>query len=100
MGEVPLDAVKRELKEETGATAEKITYLGVLDTTPALIDEKIYMYMAEGLTFGECDPDEDEFLAVERIPLAKLVEMVMNGEIRDGKTQIAVLKTAKLRHIN
>lgn len=100
VGEVPLDAVKRELKEETGATAEKITYLGVLDTTPALIDEKIYMYMAEGLTFGECDPDEDEFLAVERIPLAKLVEMVMNGEIRDGKTQIAVLKAAKLRHIN
>ena len=99
VGEDPLEAAKRELKEETGAVAEKITYLGVLDTTPALIDEKIHMYMAEGLTFGESDPDDDEFLAVERIPLDRLLKMVMDGEIRDGKTQIAVLKVAKLRNI-
>lgn len=99
IGEEPLEAAKRELAEETGATAEKYTYLGVLDTTPALIDEKIHMYMAEGLSFGEMHPDEDEFLSVHRIHLSKLVEMVMSGEIRDGKTQIAVLKAAKLRGI-
>lgn len=97
--EDPLEAAKRELKEETGAVAEKITYLGVLDTTPALIDEKIYMYMAEGLTFGQSHPDEDEFLSVERIPLKRLLDMVMDGEIRDGKTQIAILKAAKIRNI-
>ena len=98
VGEDPLEATKRELREETGATAEKITYLGTLDTTPALIDEKIHLYMAEGLTFGDSDPDDDEFLAVERIPLSTLVDMVMSGKIRDGKTQIAILKAAKLRN--
>ena len=100
VGEDPLEAAKRELKEETGAVAEKITYLGILDTTPALIDERIHMYMAEGLTFGESEPDEDEFLSVERIPLKKLIDMVMNGEIRDGKTQIAILKAAKILNLD
>ena len=100
IGEDPLDAAKRELAEETGAVAEKYTYLGILDTTPALIDEKIHMFMAEGLTFGEMHPDEDEFLSVERIPLKVLLDMVMSGEIRDGKTQIAVLKAARFRGIN
>ncbi len=95
--EVPLEAAKRELKEETGATAEKYTFLGMLDTTPALIDEKIYMYLAEDLTFGERKLDRDEFLDVEYIPLPELVEMVMSGEIRDGKTQIAILKAARIK---
>ena len=100
VGEEPLAAAKRELEEETGAKAEKYISLGVLDTTPALIDEKIYMFMAQGLTYGEMHPDEDEFLSVHKIPLTQLIEMVMNGEIRDGKTQIAILKAAKIRGIN
>lgn len=97
--EPPLEAVKRELREETGAVAEKITFLGCLDTTPALIDEKIWMYMAEGLSFGNTEMDEDEFIEVEYVPLAELVEMVMRGEIRDSKTQVAVLKAARLKGI-
>ena len=97
--EDPLEAAKRELLEETGAVAEKITYLGRLDTTPALINEKIHMYLAEGLTFGERKLDEDEFINVELVPLTTLVEMVMNGEICDSKTQIAVLKAAKIRGV-
>lgn len=100
VGEEPLAAAKRELEEETGATAEKYTYLGVLDTTPALIDEKIHMYMAEGLSYGEMHLDEDEFLSVHKVPLSELIEMVMNGEIRDGKTQIAILKAARILGIN
>jgi ADP-ribose pyrophosphatase len=97
--EDPMECAKRELKEETGATAGKMTYLGTVDTTPALINEKISLYLAEELSFGECDPDDDEFVAVERIPLNKLVEMVMAGEIRDGKTQIAILKAARIKGI-
>ena len=100
IGEEPLKAAARELAEETGATAEKYTSLGVLDTTPALIDEKIYMYMAEGLTYGEMHPDEDEFLSVHKIPMTELIDMVMKGEIRDGKTQIAILKAARILGIN
>ena len=91
--EVPLLAAARELREETGAVAESYIYLGPLDTTPALIDERIHMYLAQGLTFLEQDLDEDEFLSVERVPLTELVEQVMRGEIADSKTQTAILKT-------
>lgn len=91
------EAARRELREETGAVAERLTFLGRLDTTPALIDEKIYLYMAEGLSFSERELDSDEFLDVELIPLGELVDMVMRGEICDGKTQIAILKAAKLK---
>ena len=97
IGEDPLDAAKRELGEETGAVAKKYTSLGILDTTPALIDEVIHMFMAEDLAFGEMHPDEDEFLCVEKVPLPDALGMVMKGEIRDGKTQIAILKAAKIK---
>ena len=90
--EDPLEAAKRELREETGAVAKKITYLGRIDPTPALINEKIYLYLAQGLTFGERELDDDEFLSVEAYELKDLVEMVMSGEIKDSKTQIAILK--------
>ena len=95
-GEDPLEAAKRELREETGAVAGKYTCLGGLDTSPALIDEKITMYLAEDLTFGERALDDDEFLEVERVPLDTLFDMVMRGEIRDAKTQIAVLKVREI----
>jgi ADP-ribose pyrophosphatase len=94
--EDPYDAAVRELREETGAKAEKMTYLGRIDPTPALINEKIHLYLAEGLSFGERELDEDEFLEVEAVPLSELVEMVMSGEIKDSKTQIAVLKLEKI----
>ena len=95
--EVPLLAAARELREETGAIAEKYTYLGPIDTTPALLDERIHLYLAEGLSFGERELDEDEFLSWERVPLSELVEKVMRGEIADSKTQIAVLKVHLLK---
>lgn len=86
----------RELKEETGCTCNEFTYLGCLIPTPAYDNEVIYMYLARGLHSGEQKLDEDEFLDVEKIPLGKAVEMVMNNEIEDAKTQIAVLKTKLL----
>lgn len=83
----------RELKEETGCTCDEFTYLGNLIPTPAYDNEVIHMYLARGLHGGEQHLDDDEFLDVEKIPLEKAVEMVMNNEIEDAKTQIALLKT-------
>ena len=90
--EIPAEAALRELREETGATCEKLTYLGKYLGSPAILDECIYMYMAEGLTFGDTDFDDDEFIETVRLPLAALVEMVERGEIPDGKTQAAALR--------
>ena len=94
--EDPLEGGKRELKEELGITAEKFVSLGTFYPTPGYTDEVIYMYAAFGLSFGETDPDEDEFVLPEKIKLEKLVNMIMAGEIPDGKTQAAVLKVAHL----
>ena len=90
--EDPNSAACRELREETGATAEKMTFLGMYYGSPAILDERIYMYMAEGLTFGDTDFDDDEFIEPLRIPIDVLVDMVLSGKIKDGKTQIAVLR--------
>ncbi len=95
--EDPLECGKRELQEETGATAQHYIDLKPMYPTPGYINEVIYCFLATGLTFGEQNPDEDEFLDVLRIPLEKAVEMVLSGEIKDAKTQIAVLKVKVLR---
>lgn len=94
-GENPRECGLRELKEETGCTCDSFEYLGNLIPTPAYDTEVIHMYLARGLHSGEQNPDEDEFLEIEKIPLEKAVEMIMNNEISDAKTQIAILKTAK-----
>ncbi len=90
--ENPLEAAKRELREETGAIAKTYTSLGAMVPSPAILSERIHMYLAEDLSFGETELDEDEFLDVEYVPLETLYEMVTRGEIEDAKTQIAVLK--------
>lgn len=89
-------AALRELKEETGATCDKLTYLGEMYPSPAIMDEIIFMYMAEGLKFGENNLDDDEFLEVEKIPINDLVRRICNGDIPDAKTQCAVLRAWKI----
>lgn len=93
-GEDPLEAGKRELMEETGLRAENYRSLGKLYPTPGYCAEIIHMYLATGLSYGECCPDEDEFLSVVKMPLSEVVKMVVDGRIKDAKTQAAVLKTA------
>lgn len=94
--EDPREAAIRELREETGAVCKDMTYLGVYLSSPAILDEKIHMFLAQGLEFGETDPDEDEFIETVKIPIDTLVEMIMRGEVPDGKTQAAVMRTAYL----
>ena len=91
-----LEAAKRELREETGLTADRWTYLGMLYPAAAYTDEVITMYLAQDLHEGAQDLDEGEFLDVERIPFAQLIDDIMAGRVPDSKTQAAALKAARL----
>lgn len=95
-GEDHREAGLRELREETGAVCEKFEYLGVCYPSVAYLTEKIHMYLATGLTFENQDLDDDEFLDVIKIKLEDAVEMVMNNELPDAKTQCAILKAARI----
>lgn len=88
---------QRELEEETGCTAAFYHPLGQLLPTPAYDNEVIHLYYAKDLTKTKQHLDSDEFLTVEAIPFETVVSMVLANEIRDAKTQIAVLKAKLLR---
>jgi len=96
----PLEGAMRELREETGYTASNFKFIGIYYPSPAILSEKIYMYVATGLKEGERDLDEDEFLDVVKVPFEKVVDMILDGEIPDGKTQTAVLKAKLLKDRN
>ena len=91
-----LEAAKRELREETGAVAREWTCLGDYYGSPAIMGERITMYLARGLTFGAQDLDEDERLEVFTLPLAEAVRDVFSAKITDGKTQVALLRAAQV----
>lgn len=88
-----IEAALRELREETGAVPKSIESIGDIIPSPAILTEVIHMYLARGLEFGDTEPDDDEFIETVKMPIEKALEMVMNGEIRDSKTQTAILKT-------
>ena len=91
-----IDALMK-IEEETGCIASTYRDLGKFYPTPGYCGEIIHLYAAKDLTFTKQNLDADEFLNVEKIPLDKAVEMVLNNELRDGKTQAAVLKVKMLR---
>lgn len=96
-GEDPLESGIRELKEETGAVAESFHSLGKFYPTCGYCNEVIHLYYATGLNFGEQDLDEDEFVEIHTLPFDRVLDMVMSGEITDGKTIAAVLKLSELK---
>ncbi len=91
-GEEVEACAKRELSEETGIEAKEMKYLGCFLPSVAVSDELIHIYTATGLSYGKAHTDEDEFIDLVKIPMQKALEMVENGDILDGKTQIALLR--------
>ncbi len=91
-GETVLENGKRELKEETGCEGYSFMTLGAMYPSTGYTDEIIHLFTCRVKSVGEQQPDEDEFLNVEKIPLNKAVEMVLNNQLPDAKTQITILK--------
>lgn len=95
-GEDPFEAAKREFQEECGCTAENFKYIGELYPTPGYCGEIIRLYYATGLEFGEQHLDEDERLDVYKVPLGEAFDRCINGEFKDAKTQIGIMKVREM----
>ena len=91
-GEDPLECGSRELIEETGYKAKNFIHLGEYYATPGYCEEKLNIYLAQGLEFVGQNLDEGEFLNVKKYSLDELYQMVMDNKIYDAKTAIAILK--------
>jgi ADP-ribose pyrophosphatase len=89
-GEDPLDAARRELKEETGYRCGTIRHISSFYTSPGFADELLHLYAAEQLVPGDAKPDEDEFIECEAITLEQAQQYIREQRISDAKTIMAV----------
>jgi ADP-ribose pyrophosphatase len=87
-GETPLQAAKRELKEETGYTAGKWTKLAAFFPSPGYVSERMTIYAATGLTQGEAHPMDDERIETQWLAAKELRKLIDSGKIMDAKTLI------------
>ncbi len=97
LDEEPLTAAQRELREETGITADDWEEVMRLHTSNSITDEVGLVYVATGLSQGEPETEQTEDLAVRRLPLDAAVRMVLDGEITDAISAAALLRLAVLR---
>ena len=91
-GENPMETAKRELEEEGGIIADELFLLAEIYPTPAYSKEHIYVYLAKGLSEGKMHLDDTEFLSTCWLDFDKAYDMVLNGEIKDAKTVVGILK--------
>jgi len=87
----PERCARRELKEETGCTAERVRPLLSIVTTPGFSDEVIHLFQATGLTRGAHAREADEFMELHEVPMSKVRTMIQANEITDGKTLAGLL---------
>jgi 8-oxo-dGTP pyrophosphatase MutT (NUDIX family) len=98
VGTEPIETARRELKEETGIIAKRVTLLTRLHTSNSVTDEEGFVFVAEDLEFGPAELEDSEAdLRVRKLPLKEAIDMVMRGEITDSMSMIGLLKLAKLR---
>ncbi len=98
-GETPFETGVRELQEETGMNATRYFDLGIDYPSPGYCNEKIHLYAADGLIEIGQHLDEGEFLNVLSVPLTEALTMVYNGELKDSKTVIALLKYHEMKQL-
>ena len=96
-GEDPRVCADRELREETGCTAERIEHVYTFFTTPGFTDERIHAFMASGLKQGETAHEKDEFMSTETVTLSRALKLIQDGEIKDAKSALAILYVAGFR---
>jgi ADP-ribose pyrophosphatase len=94
VGEEPVRCGLRELAEETGLVAGKLEPLGIIHPSPGVFDEVVHLFLATELTQGEADPEHYEDIETVRIPLQQAVGMALDGSINDGKTVVALFRSA------
>lgn len=90
--DTPLESAKRELKEETGITADTWIELLKIHTSNAVTDETGYIFIAKDLSYGTASPDETEELKIKKLPFEQAYNMVMNGKITDSLSIAGILK--------
>ena len=96
-GEDPAHCAARELREETGCSAQRIEFLFTMFTTPGFCDEKIHLFMATGLERGKTAHEADEFMTVETVTLSRALQLIEQGEICDAKSALGILFAAGFR---
>jgi len=97
--ETAAECAQRELEEETGYKAEKIQFLFAPMVSPGFATERIHIFLATGLTLGQLNLDDDEFVETVSIHISEAIRLIMNGEISDGKTISGVLAAARIMKV-
>lgn len=94
--EKPIDTAKRELQEEIGYKPLDIEYLFDMHASPGFTNDKLSFFLAKNLEESKLEEDEDEFLERKSLKIDDIYNMVINGEITDAKTIIAVMYAKRL----
>lgn len=96
LGTDPLETAQRELKEETGISAQRWTKLQTIHLSNSVTDEYGMAYLAQDLTFGQAEPEDTEDLKVKKIPLSEALEMTLNGGITDALSILALMRAERI----